>query len=94
MQRYKKDILAPAYMDDDNLDKYNPNSGYYKDLCYKTTSEYKTDISLSDRKNQFVDKNMTLCEEDCDFISYNYSLEKVKCSCLVKINIFLFLYFY
>ena len=30
---------------------------------------------------------MTLCEEDCDLIHYNYTTEKVKCSCLIKINI-------
>ena len=23
---------------DDNIDKYNPKSGYYNDICYKTTS--------------------------------------------------------
>ena len=30
---------------------------------------------------------MTLCEENCDLIYYNYSNEKVKCSCNAKINI-------
>ena len=30
---------------------------------------------------------MTLCEENCDLIDYNYTNEKVKCSCDVKTNI-------
>ena len=30
---------------------------------------------------------MTLCEENCDLISYNYTNEKVKCSCDIKTNI-------
>ena len=30
---------------------------------------------------------MTLCEEDCKFIEYNYATEKVKCSCNIKLSI-------
>ena len=30
---------------------------------------------------------MSLCEEICEFIDYNFMIEKVKCSCLVKINL-------
>ena len=33
---------------------------------------------------------MSLCEENCDLINYNYNTEKVKCSCNIKINIPLF----
>ena len=71
----------------DTLDKYNASSGYYNDLCYKTTSNFGTDISLNDRRDQFIDDNMTLCEEDCSLIDYNYTTEKAKCSCLVKITL-------
>ena len=71
----------------DSLDKYNASSGYYNDLCYKTTSNSNTDISLNDRRNHFTDDNMTLCEEDCSLIEYNYTTEKAKCSCLVKITL-------
>jgi len=30
---------------------------------------------------------MTLCEENCELIDYNYINEKVKCSCNIKTNI-------
>ena len=30
---------------------------------------------------------MSLCEENCDLVEYNYTTEKAKCSCSVKINI-------
>ena len=56
-------------------------------LKSKTTSESGTDISLTDRKNQFKENNMSLCEEDCDLVEYNYTTEKAKCSCLIKINL-------
>jgi hypothetical protein len=29
---------------------------------------------------------MTLCEEDCKFIEYNYTNKKAKCSCNIKID--------
>ena len=82
----KIEISIPVTIND-ILDKYNPKSGYYNDICYKTKSESGTDISLKDRRNEFVDNNMTLCEENCDLINYNYTNEKVKCSCDIKINI-------
>ena len=82
----KIDISIPVKLDD-NIDKYNPKSDYYNDICYKTTSESGTDISLKDRKNEFVENNMTLCEENCNFVNYNPNIEKVKCSCEIKTNI-------
>ena len=37
---------------DDNLDKLNNSNGYYKDICYTSTTESGTDITLKDRKNE------------------------------------------
>ena len=82
----KIEISLPVKIND-NIDKYNPKSGYYNDICYKTTSDSGTDISLKDRRNEFVENNMTLCEENCNLIGYNNINEKVKCSCEIKINI-------
>ena len=69
---------------EENIDKLNSSSGYYNDICYTTTSENGTDISLSDRKKNFVNNNLSVCEEDCDFVEYN--MGKAVCSCKVKTN--------
>ena len=82
----KIDISIPVSIND-NLDKYNPKSKYYNDICSKTISECNTDITLNDRKNEFIDNNMTLCEENCELTNYDYKTEKVKCSCDIKMNI-------
>ena len=71
----------------ESLDKYNISSNYYNDICTTTTSQKGTDITLSDRKNEFINNNMTLCEENCELIDYNYTTKKAKCSCDIKINI-------
>ena len=31
-----------------------------------------------------MDNNLTVCEEDCDFVNYDYSSEKATCSCKIK----------
>ena len=71
----------------ENLDKYDLNSDYYKDLCYSTTSDYGTDINLKDRTNNFFDNNLTLCAEDCTLIEYNKTTNKSKCSCNIMFSI-------
>ena len=69
------------------LDIYNPKSDYYNEICYKATSKSETDIILKDRRNEFIDNNMTLCEENCELMEYDYAKEKSKCSCDIKTNI-------
>jgi len=81
----KIDILIPVPITED-ISKYDPNKDYYNDICTKAKSKNGTDITLKDRKNEFIDNNMTLCEEDCELVDYDYSKEKAKCSCFVKIE--------
>ena len=78
-------INIPAKIDKTNEFKYNPVSDYYKDICFVYTTEDGTDINLSDRKNEFFDKN--LCESNCDYEGYNSDIGKAACDCQVKIEI-------
>ena len=66
----------------DNIDKLNKNSGYYNDFCYTATTESGTDITLKDRKNEFP--SIAVCQDDCDFVDFNNTLKKAKCSCKAK----------
>ena len=79
----KIDIFIPIILTE-SLDILNSSSGYYNDICYTTTSESGTDISLKDRKNEFIEDNKTICQDDCVFSEYNYETTKAKCSCKVK----------
>ena len=65
----KIEISIPVVLTDD-IDQINPASEYYNNKCYTYTSEDGTDISLSDRKNNFVNNNLTICEEDFNFNGY------------------------
>ena len=79
----KVDIFIPIIISE-NIDKLNSSSGYYNDICYVTTSESGTDISLKDRKNEFINNNKTVCQEDCDFSEYDFNTNNAKCKCKVK----------
>ena len=76
-------IILPIEINEDN-DKLNTKSGYYNDICYSTTSDKGTDILLKDRQKEFIEKNKTICQDDCDFSNYNFTTKKVNCSCQVE----------
>ena len=82
----KIDISNPVVINDD-IEKFNLSSDYYNSICSKATSNNGADIPLNDRKNEFIKNNMTLCEEDCILIDYNFTTKKAKCSCLAKISL-------
>ena len=67
-----------------NIDEYNSSSGYYNDICYTTTSEDGTDITLKDRKTNYLGEDKIICQEDCIFSKYESESSKAKCSCNVK----------
>jgi len=79
----KIDLYVPVNLTE-NLDFLNTTSGYFNDICYTATSENGTDITLNDRKNEFVTNNKTVCQENCDFANYDYDIQKAKCHCYVK----------
>ena len=67
-----------------NVDKYNTSSGYFNDICYPTTSDDDTDISLQDRKNEYIASDNIICQDDCDFSAYDSKYKKAKCECYAK----------
>ena len=76
-------VLIP-YNISENIDIYNISSGYYNDICYVSKSKKGTDIILKDRRQEYIDNNMTICQGDCDFSEYNYTTQIVNCSCKVN----------
>ena len=80
----KINLMIPIIIDKDEIDKHNTSSGYYKNICYKSTTEYGTDISLQDRKKEYAEKDLYVCEENCNFKEYDLKTQKAVCSCDVK----------
>ena len=74
----------PVTIDENNLFKYNPNSDYYNDKCNSYTTENGTDIILNDRKEDFKENNMSLCENLCDYMGYDKDTKKALCECGIR----------
>ena len=67
-----------------NIDKLNTSSGYFNEICYTATTDDGTDISLNDRKNEYIKGDNIICQEDCIFSEYDFNLKKAKCECFAK----------
>ena len=85
---YCKDIFIslniPVSIDEDNLFKYDPNNEFYTDNCFSYTTENGTDIILNDRKQEFSDNKLSLCENNCNYTGYDRNNKQSSCSCDVK----------
>ena len=70
-----------------DLDLYNSSSGFYNDLCYTYTSDKGTDVTIKDRRDDYINKNFAVCEDGCQFNSYDSATSKAKCSCPITLSI-------
>ena len=74
--------FIPVSINKDDLFKHDPSSDYYTDECSKYKSENGTDMTMYERKNDYNENHLSLCEANCTFKGYNSS--KVECECKTK----------
>ena len=79
-------INIPVTINENELYKYNPDSDYYNDRCYPSTEDCGDENILEERKNNFNNNFLQLCEKDFTYKEYDLSTHKVKCECSIKIN--------
>ena len=68
----------------ESVDKLNTSSDYFNDICYISFSESGIDISLNDRKKEFIEGNKSVCQDDCLFSEFNFTIQKAKFDCKFK----------
>ena len=79
-------LKVPASVDENKLFRNDPNSNFYKDNCFKYLTENGIDIIIDDRKQEFLEQNLSLCEINCSYIDYDINTKKSYCDCLIKNN--------
>ena len=81
-----KDIKLniPVSIDEEKIFIYEPKSEFYTDNCFPYTTENGTDIIITDRKKEFKEKNLSLCENNCEYTGYDINTKKSSCECNVK----------
>ena len=77
-------ILHTVSIDENYIYKHDSTDDFYRDKCYPYTTESNTDIILDDRKNEFIDQNLSLCEANCEYIGYDPNTKQAECDCEVK----------
>ena len=40
-------------------------------------------MNLKERQKKYINNNMSLCEENCDFVDYDIENKKAICSCFI-----------
>ena len=75
--------FIPVSINENDFDKYNPSSEYYNNEC-KKSSEDGSDLTIYDRKYNYNNKNMSLCEANCTLEGFDSDESKVECDCKVK----------
>ena len=76
----------PISINKSELFKYDSSSTFYNDECSQYTTDHGTDMTLYDRKNEYNDNNLSLCEANCEFKGYSYNSLKLKVECECKIK--------
>ena len=74
---------TPVSLDSNEIYKYDTSSDYYSDIC-KQYSNGEVDMTIYERKNEYNEKNMSLCEYNCTYIRYVINTSKVECKCPLK----------
>ena len=80
----KVQYYIPVAINESEMDKHDPSSGFYNNECNKHSTEGGVDMTLYDRKNEFNNNNMSLCEKNCNFIGLDPETKKVICDCKIK----------
>ena len=65
-------------------DILNTNDPFYNDICTTFSSSEYTDVILSDRRRAYYNENLILCEEGCEYSSYDLDNNLVRCKCYAK----------
>ena len=77
-------VTIPVKINEEEEFIHNPNSYFYEDKCSIYTSEHDTDLCMYDRKNNYNEKYLALCEKNCEYKLYNKGTKRVECECKTK----------
>ena len=77
-------INIPVLLNEEELYKYDPYSEYYTNKCYPNILECQANNNISERKSEFNNNYLSLCEKNCNFIVYNTTSKTALCQCRFK----------
>ena len=73
-------------LEDSGYNIFDITDDFYNDICSTYTAPNGADMTLSSRKTRIYDsvKDLYLCQEGCEFESFDSNTSKAQCSCQVQ----------
>ena len=79
-------ITIPVSINEKKKFIHDPKDSFYKDKCLPYTSDGGSDVTHYDRKYDFNEKNLSLCEKNCEYKEYNDINKTATSICPIKIE--------
>ena len=79
-------IESAMSLADRGVDVFNAQDAFFNDICQPFDNADGIDIIIDDRKKEFLEQNLSLCEINCSYIDYDINTKKSYCDCLIKNN--------
>ena len=67
-------------------DVFSSESPFYNDVCTPFTNENGNDVLLDERRSDYFNEHLNLCDDGCSFKEYNPSTHYYSCVCPIKGN--------
>lgn len=80
------DIDLAIELSELGIDIYDSQDDFFNELCYSFTSDNNTDVILNDRQTDYF-RNVSFCEDNCEYSGIDLTNKKVNCSCQAKTEI-------
>ena len=78
------EIHLSASIDPEEIYKYDSDSDFYHDICFSFSNENGTDITINDRREEFYNNNLSICESTCKLMGYKNETQEAICECNIK----------
>ena len=65
-------------------DVFDSSSPFYNDICSPFTNENGNDVLLDERRSDYFNENLNLCEKGCTFKGYNLNTKRYTCRCPIN----------
>ena len=65
-------------------DPFTSDSPFYNDICTPFTNENGNDVLLNERRTDYFDENINICDKGCNFSHYDPETKMYTCKCKVQ----------
>ena len=62
------------------IDVFNSSDTFFNDLCQPFSSENNSDVTISDRRNDYY-QNVSFCDIECEYEGINFETSNAICNC-------------